>query len=129
MVPRFQRAVPALGMDSYRTLDAWKLAHEICIRTLRATENAPSRSWAIIDQLRRAVVSIEANVVEGYALETSGYIVKHVRIAFGSAAEAECLIRDAEELGYLPLGLAAELLPLVQRCLEILRGLLRRYGS
>ena len=116
-------------MDSYRTLDAWKLAHELCIRTLRGTEEiSQPRCWALIDQLRRAVVSVEANVVEGYALD-GRYLAKHIRIAFGSAAEAECLIRTAEELQYLPPGVAAQLLPLAKRYLEVLRGMLRSYEA
>jgi four helix bundle protein len=33
-------------------------------------------------------VSVEANIVEGYALDTEALFRKHLRIAFGSAAEA-----------------------------------------
>lgn len=117
-------------MDSYRTLDAWKLPHELCIRTLLGTEEITHpKTWAAIDQLRRAVVSVEANVVEGCALRTRAYLLKHLRIAFGSAAEAECLIRTAAEVGYIPEALATELLALAKRCLEVLRGYMRKHGA
>lgn len=114
-------------MDSYRTLDAWKLAHDLCIRTLRAAEIPyHARSGALLEQLRRAAVSIEANIVEGYALESRGYCLKHYRIAFGSAAEAECLIRNAAELGYLPKSLTDLLAELAARCIQVLRALLAK---
>src|SRR5206468_11187822 len=57
--------------------------------------------WAILDQLRRAVISVETNIVEGYALKSQAQLLKHLWIAFGSAAESECLVRAVAELGYL----------------------------
>ena len=56
-------------MDSYRSLDAWQLAHDLCIKTLKACDgNYHPKSRALFDQLRRAVISVETNIVEGYAL-------------------------------------------------------------
>jgi len=43
----------------------------------------------------------------------------------GSAAEAECLIRAASELNYLPSDVAAELENLLGGTMRVLRGLLR----
>ena len=114
-------------MDSYRSFDAWKVAHEICIKTLRGLDqNYHPRSRALIDQLRRAVISIEANIVEGYALRSRPYLYKHARIAIGSAAESECLMRNSKELAYLPDKLTDEILPLLDRELALLWGILRR---
>ncbi len=116
-------------MDSYRSLVAWQLAHRISIATLYGIDDAyHPRSRALLEQLRRAVISIEANIVEGYALGTPRYFLKHLRIAFGSAAEAEILIQDSEELGYLPSSLVREVLPLLDECMKTLRGLIRKYS-
>ena len=60
-------------MNSYRTLSAWKQAHTALLMTFRATDAAyHPRKISIFDQIRRAVTSIEANIVEGYALNTTG---------------------------------------------------------
>ena len=65
---------------------------------LRATDDARrQRTWTVFDQLRRAVVSVEANIVEGYALNRPGLLQRHLRIAIGSLAEVECLTRTAIE--------------------------------
>lgn len=89
-------------MFKYRTLEAWKRAHAAVLDVLRTTDRPHHpRTRTLFDQLRRAVISVEANVVEGYALGTAGRYQRHLRIAFGSAAEAECLLRTAGELGYL----------------------------
>lgn len=113
-------------MDSYRTLDAWKIAHQASCLTYRSCDQAyQGKARAMFDQLRRATLSVEANIVEGYALGTSALCGRHLRIAFGSAAEAECLVRLARELEYLPEGTCKELEELLGRAMQMLRRLLK----
>jgi len=113
-------------MRSYQTLVAWKRAHEALLLTLRATDAAyHARAKALFDQFRRATISIEANIVEGYALNTPGLCRRHLRIAIGSAAEAETLGRAAEELGYLDEGAVKPVLKALDATLGALHGLLR----
>ena len=114
-------------MESYRTIEAWKRAHEAVITTLRVTdESYQPRARALFDQLRRATISIEANIVEGYALRTPLLFRKHLRIALGSAAEAECLIRVANELRYLPEDTLKKLQVLLDGTIRTLVGFVRR---
>ena len=115
-----------VSMDSYRSLDAWKHAHAAVILVHQSTESlTQSKYWAILDQLRRAVISVETNIVEGYALNTQAQLLRHLWIAFGSAAESECLVRAVAELGYLDPSVTAELEVLLGGALRTLRGLLR----
>jgi len=114
------------AVHKYRTLLAWQRAHRLAVEVLRTTDTAyHPRSRALFDQVRRAAVSVEANVVEGYALGTWPYFRHHLRIAIGSAAEAECLVRLAGEVGYLPPSECASLEGLTGDCLRTLRGLAR----
>ncbi len=113
-------------MRSYRTLIAWKHAHAALIFGLRETDKASTpRTWNLFDQIRRAIISIEANIVEGYALNTPALFRRHLRIAIGSAAEAECLVRAAAELTYLDVPTARTLAASLDRSLGALHGLLR----
>ena len=113
-------------MESYRSLDAWKYAHSAVILLHKATENLNRpKYWAILDQLRRAVISVETNIVEGYALATTAQFGRHLWIAFGSAAESECLVRAVAELGYLEPAVTDELGSKLAGTMRTLRGLLR----
>jgi four helix bundle protein len=76
--------------------------------------------------LRRAVISVEANIVEGYALGTTPLFRRHLRIAMGSAAAAECLTRAAGELLYLPDDVVEELERLLERTMAAMPGLTHR---
>jgi four helix bundle protein len=114
-------------MHSYRRLDAWKQAHAALRLTLRATDHAyHGRSRALFDQLKRAAISVEANIVEGYALGTPALCRRHLRIALGSAAEAECLVRAAGEAEYLEMGVVQQLEVLFGGSLKALLIILRR---
>lgn len=114
-------------MDKYRSLAVWQRAHELVLLALRATDRAyHPRSRALFDQLRRAAISVEANIVEGYALGTQKQFRRHLRIAVGSAAEAECLLRVASELGYLPQDMLQQAAANLDEILAMLFGLLRK---
>ena len=113
-------------MDSYRSLGAWKLSHESALQTARACDAAwRPHSSDLLKQLKRAAISVEANIVEGYALGTPGLVGRHLRIAFGSAAEAECHARLAGQLGYLEPDVVSALERLYGDTMKALRGLLR----
>ena len=99
---------------------------------LRMTDAAyHPKARSLFDQIRRAAVSIEANVVEGYALGTAPQFARHQLIARGSAAEAECLIRLAVEIGYVAPDKGRELESALDRALSTIHGLLkaRRRGA
>jgi four helix bundle protein len=80
---------------------------------------------ALFDQIRRAAISVEANIVEGYALNTAPLCRRHLRIAFGSAAEAECLTRAAVEIGYLKKDAGGMIETPLDGAMRALRGLMR----
>jgi four helix bundle protein len=122
-----EASLQVLYMESYQSLHVWQRAHALAIGALRETEAARQpRTWAVFDQLRRAAVSVEANIVEGYALRAPRQFRRHLRIALGSAAETECLLRNAGELDYLPQEVVKRLLILSNSTIGMLLGLLRR---
>jgi len=114
-------------MHKYKSLAVWKRSHELLLGTLRSTDASyHPRSRALFDQIRRAAISVEANLVEGYALGTPLQFRRHLRIACGSAAEAECLLRAAGELGYLSGDVVGRMEALLDEILAMLFGILRK---
>jgi four helix bundle protein len=113
-------------MDGYRSLDAWRLAEQLSVGVLDATDQPmPPRAWTVVDQLRRAAVSVDVNLVEGYALGTAPLFRRHVRIALGSAAETQRLLAIAAKRTYLDAATTTVLLRLADRTVACLIGLLR----
>lgn len=117
-------------MHRYQSLAVWQRSHELVLPVLRTTDRSyHPRSRALFDQLRRATLSVEANIVEGYALGTTAQFRRHLRIAIGSAAETECFLKTAGELEYIPQRPLGEMLRLVDGALRALFGLVRKLGE
>ena len=113
-------------MHKYRSLVAWQRAHTATVLTLKQCDaHYHPKSRALFDQLRRATISVGANIVEGYALSTPLQFRRHLRIALGSAAEAEYLAGVIAELGYLPKTVTDEIGRLLERCMAAIHGLIR----
>ncbi len=72
--------------------------------------------YGITSQIRRAGVSIPANIAEGQARNTKGEFVQFIGIARGSLAELVTLLEISGDLSYLAPRDAKELL---SRCSEV----------
>ncbi len=113
-------------MDGYRSLKAWQHASTLCLGTLEAIDDAWTfRHKAVFDQLARAVISADVNIVEGYALGTQPLYKRHLRIALGSSAEAERLLEIARHRGYLTNDVVDRLLHSADQAIRTLSGLMR----
>jgi len=80
-------------MQDFRSLSVWIKAHALAKNVhvvagrMRGFENVVLR-----DQLFRAALSIPTNIVEGRAHASERQFARYLRIAFGSAMEAEYLV-------------------------------------
>jgi len=96
--------------------------------TYRATEQFPEHErYGLVNQLRRAAVSVASNIAEGHARSTGDYL-RHLLISNGSVAEMETQFIISARMAFLPAGLAASLLQTcdhVGRMLGALRKSLR----
>ncbi|HXV89869.1 MAG TPA: four helix bundle protein [Gemmatimonadales bacterium] len=114
-------------MHKYRHLVAWQRARDVTLTVFReAHAHYHPRSRALLEQLRRAALSIDLNIVEGGALGSTPLFRRHVRIAIGSAAESQRLTELARELEYLPVETTTHLDRLLDDTLALLHGLLKR---
>jgi len=86
----------------YKKLLVWKKADELAKTVYQATLKFPKEEvFGIISQLRRAVLSIPTNLVEGQGRQNQGGLRQLLNFAKGSAAETEYLIDFCAHLGYL----------------------------
>ena len=77
-------------MQDYRKLQAWQKSHTLALRTYAITANFPkSEMFGLTSQMRRAAVSIAANLAEGCYRDTKRSLAQSVRVALGSAGELE----------------------------------------
>ena len=89
-------------MANYKNLIAWQKAHKLALLIYKLTESFPRHEqFALTTQLRRAVLSIPTNIVEGYNRKSKKEFVHFIDIALGSVAEVEYLLEFSVDLGYI----------------------------
>ncbi|WP_374688361.1 four helix bundle protein [Promineifilum sp.] len=77
-------------VSSYRDLVVWQKAMTLAEEVYRLSESFPSREqYGLTSQLRRAAVSVAANLAEGHSRATRKDYNHFVSIAMGSLAEVE----------------------------------------
>ena len=87
---------------NYTDLIAWQKAMDLARATYTATSAFPSEErFGITAQMRRAAVSIPANIAEGEGRRTRGEFLNQLSIAHGSVRELETHLRIAITLAYL----------------------------
>ena len=111
---------------SYKDLDVWQVAMDLAAACYRATEVFPREEiYGMTAQIRRASVSVAANIAEGYGRETSASFVQFLRIAQGSLKELETHLLLVERIQLLKPELLAPLLNQCERISKMLRNLIR----
>jgi four helix bundle protein len=89
-------------MPSYRDLDVWRDAMIIAERIYALTGDFPAQErYGIVQQLRRAAVSIPSNIAEGYGRRTARQRYNFLENALGSTFELETQVELSSRLGFL----------------------------
>ena len=89
-------------MRNYRDLQVWGKAHNLTLELYGVSQGFPREEiYGITSQLRRAAVSIGANLAEGCGRRTSSELARFVRIAMGSASELDYHLLLSRDLGFM----------------------------
>lgn len=89
-------------MRDFRELEVWHIAHPFTLMLYRYTVSFPrDELYGLVSQLRRAAVSMEANIAEGAGKKSGSDFCRFLQIAFGSANEVDCELLIARDLCYL----------------------------
>ena len=87
---------------NYRDLVVWQDSIQLAKTIYKLAEKFPKHeTYALADQIRRAVVSVPSNIAEGQARKTPGDFRRFLHIALGSLAEVDTQLVLAQEFGYL----------------------------
>ena len=86
---------------SYESLLVWQKAHGFVLNVYRATDSFPKTElYGLTSQLRRAAVSIPANIAEGFQKRGKADKSRYFNIAQGSLGESDYYLILAQDLGY-----------------------------
>jgi four helix bundle protein len=88
--------------NKFEEIQAWQKADDVTLLIYKITDDANfSKDFGLKDQIRRASVSIMANIAEGHGRRTSVIFANFLNIARGSAAEVQSHLYIALGLHYI----------------------------
>ncbi len=86
----------------FRQLRVWRAAMCLTNDVYAATSGFPAHErFSLTQQLRRAAVSVAANIAEGAGRQSDREFARFVSIASGSLSEVDCLFELSRNLNYL----------------------------
>jgi four helix bundle protein len=89
-------------MRPHEKLEVWKRSVEFVVRIYKLTESFPrEEKFGLTSQIRRAAVSVPANIAEGAARQSSKEFSYFLSNAQGSVSELATEILIAHRLGYV----------------------------
>ena len=117
-------------MKNFRDLRVWQEAHQLTLAIYRLTKRLPrEEQFGLCSQMRRAAVSIEANLAEGCGRGTDGELHRFAQISFGSASELECHLLICLDLEMMEQAEYADLEARLQNVRRMLSGLSQKLAA
>ena len=91
-----------MHVEHHKDLRVWSLAMELAVKSYQATQAFPrSERFGLVSQIRRAAVSVPANIAEGAGRGSRAEFARFISIARGSIAELETHILLSHALGFI----------------------------
>lgn len=88
--------------ERFEDLDVWKKAHKLVLEIYRLTKGFPDdERFCLVSQMRRAAISIPANIAEGFKRRTLKDKSNFYNISQGSLEELKYHMILATDLDYL----------------------------
>ncbi len=116
---------------TFNDLQVWQKSHQFVLAIYKFTSTFPKQeTYGLASQMRRAAVSIPANIAEGFAKRTKPDKARYMNVAEGSLEESRYYLLLAQDLGY---GKTEELKALLEQVSRLLsaytRAILASSGS
>lgn len=89
-------------IKSFTDLNCWKEGHKLVMNIYKITKSFPKdEQFGLINQIRRAVISITSNIAEGFSRNTYKEKIQFYYISLGSLTEVQNQLLIARDLNYI----------------------------
>lgn len=105
----------------YKKLIAWQKADLLAEKVYETTNSFPkSELFGLTSQLRRAALSVPANIIEGYARNSKKEFHRFLSIALGSLSEVEYFLQFSFKQKFIKQATFTGLMNLKEECGRII---------
>ena len=87
---------------NYQRLEVYKVSKELVYLIYQLLKKYPSEEkFALCDQIRRAIISVPANIAEGMGRISAKEQKHFLEIAYGSLMEVQCFLDISKDLNFI----------------------------
>jgi four helix bundle protein len=109
----------------HKNMDVWKLSIDLVVAVYRITSHFPvEEKFGLVQQMRRAAVSVPSNIAEGAARKSQNELVQFLHISLGSLSELEAQLTISQRLEFNKEDLS-EIFEYCDRIRRMLFGIIR----
>lgn len=91
-----------MKITNFKDFEIWKISLGITKDIYDYTAKAQfSKDYGLRDQIRRAIVSVSSNIVEGFEKNNPNEFIRYLRISIGSVGEVRNQLEIARVVGYI----------------------------
>ena len=91
-----------MKIEKFEDIDSWKVARELTVRIYEITKKENfTKDYALKDQIRRAAISIMANIAEGFDGGSNKSFANFLSYSFRSSTEVQSLLYIAKDQNYI----------------------------
>jgi four helix bundle protein len=117
-------------VQNFKDLKVWQKAHRMVLSIYQQTVGFPAQEkFGLTNQIRRAAVSIPANIAEGSVRSSDADFARFLHIALGSASEVDYYLVLARDLKFWKDGTYQTLDADLQEIKRMLAALIARVKS
>jgi four helix bundle protein len=114
-------------MHDFRQLQVWQRSRQLAVALDAVTRTFPRSDHGVVGgQLRRAALSIPANIAEGCGKSSRRETIRFLEIACGSARETENHLLIAADLGYMRVSACEQFSGDIKSIQRMLAGLISK---
>lgn len=119
-----------MSIRGYQDLIVWQQAIDLVECVYQETRQWPQEErYGLIGQVRRAAISVPANIAEGQGRRGNKEFLHHLSIATGSLYEVQTYLTIAQRLHYLEANTGARMSAQAVEIAKLLHGLIRKLQS
>ncbi|MFA5771072.1 MAG: four helix bundle protein [Patescibacteria group bacterium] len=110
-------------IKTFKDLKVWQKAHLLVLLIYKLTAKFPlEEKYGLVSQMRRAVVSVASNIVEGFKRKTAKDSLNFYNISDGSLEELKYQLLVSLDLGYISKNDYLEALNLAEEVSKMLQS-------
>lgn len=115
---------------NFKELVVWQKSRALVKEIYLITQDFPgSEKFGLCAQIRRAVISISANIAEGCGRNSNKELIKFLGYALGSAYELETELILASDIGYISGEALKNIIPQLVEIERMILGLMTKVSK